>query len=142
MHIKTIILEAALILLACASHALAGQTVYVTITAAGEGSDLIVQAYTDCLRNTPGVQVLPSGQPSDALIEIASVITRNQARTQTGYAWACCTLNAVTFVLLSGPTVDIAGSHQEILQQAASDVQILNRSVFTNFRPSPTAPDH
>ena len=126
-----------ILLFACAIQALAGPTVQVTITAAGEGSDLIAQAYADCLRNTPGVQVVPSGQPSDALIEIASVITRNQAQTQTGYAWASCTLNALTLVLLSGPTVDIAGSDQEILQQATSDVHSLNRDVFVSLRNRP-----
>ena len=126
-----------IILLVCASHALAGPTVHVTINAAGEGSDLIAQAYTACLRNTPDVQVVPLGQPSDALIEIASVITRNQAQTQTGYAWASCTLNAVTFVLLSGPTVEIAGSPQQILQQATSDVQMLNHNVFISLRNQP-----
>ena len=126
-----------IILLVCARHALAGPTVHVAINAAGEGSDLIAQAYTACLRNTPDVQVVPLGQPSDAVIEIASVITRNQAQTQTGYAWASCTLNAVTFVLLSGPTVDIAGSPQQILQQATSDVQILNRNVFISLRNQP-----
>ena len=47
-----------IVLLACASHALAGTNVRVNVDVEGEGSDLIQQAYTFYLRNTPGVQVV------------------------------------------------------------------------------------
>ena len=42
-----------IVLLACASHAFAGPNVRVSIDAEGDGSGLILQAYTACLRNTP-----------------------------------------------------------------------------------------
>jgi hypothetical protein len=67
------------ILLTCASHAFAGPNVRVNIDAQGDGSGLIPQAYTTCLRNTPGVVVVPLGRPADALIEINSVILKSKA---------------------------------------------------------------
>jgi hypothetical protein len=76
------------ILLTCASHAFAGPNVRVNIDAEGDGSGLILQAYTACLRNTPGVVVVPLGRPADALIEINSVILKTKAGDETGYAWA------------------------------------------------------
>lgn len=97
-----------IILLACASHALAGPTVRVTIDAEGEGSGLILQAYTACLRNTPGVQVVPLGRPANAQIQIISVILTNQAAGKTGYAWASATFDLATRVLLDGPNEYVA----------------------------------
>jgi hypothetical protein len=82
-----------IILLACASHALAGPNVRVSIDAQGEGSGLILQAYTACLRNTPGVQVVPLGRPADAQVEIMSAAVRDQAGAEIGYAWAIGTVD-------------------------------------------------
>lgn len=128
-----------IILLACASHALAEPTVRVTVDAEGEGSGLILQAYTSCLRNTPGVQVVPLDRPANAQIQIISVMTTNEAGGNTGYAWASVTFDPATRVLLDGPNEYVAGrSNQGILQQAASDVQILNRDVFISLRNQPS----
>jgi len=126
-----------IILLACASHALAGPNVRVSIDTQGEGSGLILQAYTACLRNTPGVQVVPLGRPADAQVEIMSAAVRNQAGAEIGYAWAIGTVDPVTKVLLDGPEIEIGGSNQDILQQAASSVQSINRNVFMSLRNRP-----
>jgi hypothetical protein len=67
-----------IILLTCASCALAGPIIHVSIEAQGDGSGLIQQAYVACLRNTPGVKVVPNGQPAEVLILIQSMITKNQ----------------------------------------------------------------
>ena len=125
------------ILLTRASHAFAGPNVRVSIDAQGDGSGLILQDYTTCLRNTPGVVVVPLGQPADALIVINSVILSNKAGAETGYAWAMVVVDSVTKVLLEGPDVGTAGSHQGILQEAASSVQSLNRDVFISLRNRP-----
>ena len=67
---KRLRLTLALALALCASYAFAGPSVRVSIDA--DGSGLILQAYTACLRNTPGVQVVPLGRPAEVII----VITR------------------------------------------------------------------
>jgi len=126
-----------IILVACASHALAGPIVRVSIDAKGEPSGLILQAYTACLRNTPGVVVVPLGQPADAHIEITSIILMDRGFTKTGYVWASVVYDPATYVLLEGPNQYIAGSNQDIRQQAASDVQVLDRDVFISLRNQP-----
>ena len=81
--------------------------------------------------------VVPLGQSADALIEINSVILRNETGQETGYALAMVVVDSVTKVLLGGPDVGTAGSHQGILQEAASSVQSLNRDVFISLRNRP-----
>jgi hypothetical protein len=147
-----------IILLACASHALAGpkddysqfgerfsQTIRVSIGAQGDAQGLILQAYVACLRNTPGVYVVPLGQPSDMHIEINSISMKNRAGEETGYVWAIVAIDSPSSVLLSGPDVMVVGHTNEILQQAASSVHALDRDVFAKIRsarlqPSQTTP--
>jgi len=140
------------ILLVCASHTFAGpktpddysqfpiasQNVRVSIDADGDGSGLILQAYMACLRNTAGVDVVPLGQPANAEIQILSVKLTNKGGTvNTGYAWASATFDPATRVLLDGPNEYVAGSNRDIFQNAASDVQSLNRGVFISLRNQP-----
>jgi hypothetical protein len=147
-----------IILLTCASYALAGpkaddwsrfqpvsQNIRVSIGAQGDAQGLILQAYVACLRNTPGVYVVPFGQPSDVHIEINSISMKNRAGEETGYVWAMVAIDPPSSVLLSGPDVMVVGHTNEILQQAASSVHALDRSVFINTRaarqqPSPMTP--
>jgi len=60
------------------------QNVLASIDPQGDGSGLILQAYTACLRNTPGVEVVPLGRPADAQVQVISVILAGK----TGYGWA------------------------------------------------------
>ncbi len=122
-----------ILLLACAGKALAAP-VRVSIDAQGTGSDLILQAYTTCLRNTPDVQIVPLGLPTEALIQITSMVAKNQ-EGKIGYAWANATIDPVTKIQLDGPVVVTTGpAYREILEQAASSVLQLDRTVLSPLR--------
>jgi hypothetical protein len=69
-----------IILVSCVCHAFAGPNVRVDVDAQGDGARLITQAYRACLRNTPSVVVVSSGQPADALIQITSIIATIQGQ--------------------------------------------------------------
>jgi hypothetical protein len=123
-----------LVILACASHVFAGAGVRVNVVAEGDGSGLILQAYTACLRNTPGVQVVPLGQSAEVTIAITSILARNQIG-ETGYVWAMVAVNPGNKVLLEGPEVATAGrTYPTILRQVASSVQTLDRNVLMSLR--------
>jgi hypothetical protein len=67
-----------------------------------------MQAYRACLRNTPGVVVVSSGQPADALIQITSIIATIQAQ-EFGYVWAMVVIDPTTRAELDGPEVVSTG---------------------------------
>src|SRR5258707_7061646 len=47
----------------------------------GFTSGTLVQAYTNCLRNTPGIIVVPKGDPYDCVIEINGMPLNNSLGT-------------------------------------------------------------
>src|SRR5208282_1683447 len=126
----------------CASQAGAGPNVRVSIDASGEGSGLIAHAYTACLRNTPGVQVVPQvvplGEPADAEIQIVSISMTNKAGQETGYAWATNVIAPDTNVELRGIHLTTIGrSRQGVFDEVASEVLDLDRDVFISLRNGP-----
>jgi hypothetical protein len=114
-----------------------GGPVHVSIDAQGIGSGLIRQAYTTCLLNTPGVKVVAFGEPTDALIQITSIIAKSQSGV-IGYAWANATIDPLTKVQLDGPVVVTTGKgYQEVLDQAATSVRELDTHVLSSLRNQP-----
>jgi len=121
-------------LVSCVCHAFGGPNVRVDVDAQGDGALLIMQAYRACLRNTPGVVVVSSGQPADALIQITSIIATIQAQ-EFGYVWAMVVIDPTTRAELDGPEVVSTGlTYQQILRATEQMVLNIDRDVFASLR--------
>jgi hypothetical protein len=115
-------------------HAFGGPNVRVDVDAQGDGALLIMQAYRACLRNTPGVVVVSSGQPADALIQVTSIIATIQAQ-EFGYVWAMVVIDPTTRAELDGPEVVSTGrTYQQILRATEQMVLNIDRDVFASLR--------
>jgi hypothetical protein len=123
-----------IILVSCVCHAFAGPNVRVDVDAQGDGARLITQAYRACLRNTPSVVVVSSGQPADALIQITSIIATIQGQ-EFGYVWAMVVIDPTTRAELDGPEVVSTGlTYQQILRATEQMVLNIDRDVFASLR--------
>ena len=121
-------------LLSCVCHAFGGPNVRVDVDAQGDGAVLITQAYRACLRNMPGVVVVSSGQPADAVIQITSIIATIQAQ-EFGYVWAMVVIDPTTRAELDGPEVVSTGlTYQQILRATEQMVLNIDRDVFASLR--------
>ena len=121
-------------LVSCVCHAFGGPNVRVDVDAQGDGALLIMQAYRACLRNTPGVVVVSSGQPADALIQITSIIATIQAQ-EFGYVWAMVVIDPTTRAELDGPEVVSTGlTYQQIRRATEQMVLNIDRDVFACLR--------
>jgi len=121
-------------LVSCVCHAFGGPNVRVDVDAQGDGALLIMQAYRACLRNTPGVVVVSSGQPADALIQITSIIATIQAQ-EFGYVWAMVVIDPTTRAELDGPEVVSTGlTYQQILRATENMVLSIDRDIFASLR--------
>ena len=123
-----------IVLASCVCHAFAGPNARVDVEAQGDGACLITQAYRACLRNTPGVIVVSSGQPADALIQITSIIATIQAQ-EFGYVWAMVVIDPTTRAELDGPEVVSTGlTYQQIRRATEQMVLNIDRDVFASLR--------
>jgi hypothetical protein len=110
------------------------RVVRVTLTVDGDVAGQIARAYRASPRDTPGLVVVASGQPADALIQIAS-ITLKSNYGDTGYAWAESTVDPNSLVELWGPVICTTGrSYSDIAEEAAAAVLQLDRDVFASLR--------
>jgi hypothetical protein len=123
-----------IVLVSCVCHAFAGPNVQVDVDAQGDGARLITRAYRACLRNTPGVVVVSSGQPADALIQITSIIATIQGQ-QLGYVWAMVVIDPTTRAELDGPEVVSTGlTYEQIFRATHEMVLNIDRDVFASLR--------
>jgi hypothetical protein len=130
-----------IVLVSCVCHAFGGPNVRVDVDAQGDGALLIMQAYRACLRNTPGVVVVSSGQPADALIQVTSIIATIQAQ-EFGYVWAMVVIDPTTRAELDAPEVVSTGlTYQQILRATEQMVRNIDRDVFASLRNSNKQPD-
>ena len=121
-------------LVSCVCHAFGGPNVRVDVDAQGDGALLIMQAYRACLRNTPGVVVVSSGQRADAVIQITSIIATIQAQ-QFGYVWAMVVIDPTTRAELDGPEVVSTGlTYEQIFRATEQMVLNIDRDVFAHLR--------
>ena len=121
-------------LVSCVCHAFGGPNVRVDVDAQGDGALLIAQAYRACLRNTPGVIVVSSGQPADALIQITSIVATIRAQ-EFGYVWAMVVIDPTTRAELDGPEVVSTGlTYQQILRATENMVLSIDRDIFASLR--------
>ena len=121
-------------LVSCVCHAFGGPNVQVDVDAQGDGALLIMQAYRACLQNTPGVVVVSSGQPADAVIQITSIIATIQAQ-EFGYVWAMVVIDPTTRAELDGPEVVSTGlTYQQIRRATEQMVLNIDRDVFACLR--------
>jgi len=121
-------------LVSCVCHAFGGPNVRVDVDAQGDGALLIMRAYRACLRNTPGVVVVSSGQPADALIQITSIIATIQAQ-EFGYVWAMVVIDPTTRAELDGPEVVSTGlTYHQVLRATENMVLNIDRDIFASLR--------
>jgi hypothetical protein len=123
-----------IVLVNCVCQAFAGPNVQVDVDAQGDGARLIMKAYRACLRNTPGVVVVSSGQPADALIQVTSIIATIQGQ-ELGYVWAMVVIDPTTRAELDGPEVVSTGlTYEQIFRATEQMVLNIDRDVFAHLR--------
>ena len=123
-----------IVLVNCVCQAFAGPNVQVDVDAQGDGARLIMKAYRACLRNTPGVVVVSSGQPADALIQVTSIIATIQGQ-ELGYVWAMVVIDPTTRAELDGPEVVSTGlTYEQIFRATEQMVLNIDRDVFASLR--------